>query len=322
MEAHFAEQNAAAEGAAGEMQAEPLEWGEDAAHMRAYSCPSCGAELICDETTAATTCPYCGNPTVVPGQFSGTRKPDLIIPFKLSREQAVAALKKHYQGKPLLPRAFAEENHLQEIKGVYVPFWLFDGSVDGDVTFKTTRTHTHRSGNERIITTDHFEVWRKGVMPFRRVPVDGASKMPDAHMDAIEPFDYQDLKPFSLSYLPGFLADRYDVTVEEANERADKRFIYSLEAAFEGTLKHYTTYLPYDENPISIERGKVHYALLPVWLLNVKWNGGDYLFAVNGQTGKICGQLPVSKGRAWAFFAKLAIPLSILGVILAHIVVG
>lgn len=304
MEAHFAEQNAAAEGAAGEMQAEPLEWGEDAAHMRAYSCPSCGAELICDETTAATTCPYCGNPTVVPGQFSGTRKPDLIIPFKLSREQAVAALKKHYQGKPLLPRAFAEENHLQEIKGVYVPFWLFDGSVDGDVTFKTTRTHTHRSGNERIITTDHFEVWRKGVMPFRRVPVDGASKMPDAHMDAIEPFDYQDLKPFSLSYLPGFLADKYDVTAEECVPRVEKRCCGSAASALRDTVVGYESCVTLRED-LQVHHGEVRYALLPVWMLTTKWRDRNYLFAMNGQTGKLIGDLPISWPRFWAWFGGI-----------------
>lgn len=80
------------------------DWGAEADGMKAYNCPSCGAELICDASTAATSCPYCGNPTVVPGQFSGALKPDFVLPFKLSKEDAVAALKNHYKGKPLLPR--------------------------------------------------------------------------------------------------------------------------------------------------------------------------------------------------------------------------
>ena len=107
------------------------DWGDDADAMRAYSCPSCGAELICDETTAATSCPYCGNPTVVPGKFAGALKPEYVLPFKLAKEDAVKALKAHYKGKPFLPKAFSAENHVQEIKGVYVPFWMFDGEAEG-----------------------------------------------------------------------------------------------------------------------------------------------------------------------------------------------
>ena len=111
------------------------DWGAEGDGMRAYGCPSCGAELICDETTAATSCPYCGNPTVVPGQFSGQLRPDFIIPFKLSKEDAVRALKGHYKGKFFLPKSFTQENHVQEIQGIYVPFWMFDGEAEGDARY-------------------------------------------------------------------------------------------------------------------------------------------------------------------------------------------
>ena len=105
------------------------DWGTDADKMRVYSCPSCGAQLICEETTAATSCPYCGNPTVIPEQFSGILKPDYILPFKLSKEDAVSALKRHYKGKLLLPKLFRDNNHIEELRGIYVPFWLFDGEA-------------------------------------------------------------------------------------------------------------------------------------------------------------------------------------------------
>ena len=123
------------------------EWGAEADGMKAYSCPSCGAELICDASTAATSCPYCGNPTVVPGQFSGALKPDYVIPFKLSKEDAVAALKNHYKGKPLLPGAFTKGNHIEEVKGVYVPFWMFDGQAEGTVDYEGHITHVLESGD-------------------------------------------------------------------------------------------------------------------------------------------------------------------------------
>ncbi len=298
------------------------DWGGEEASIKAYNCPSCGAQLLCEEATAATSCPYCGNPTVVPGQFAGALKPDYVIPFKLQKNDAIAKLKAYYRGKPFLPGTFLDKHTVEKIQGIYVPFWLYDGKVTGDYMYNASYITVRKDKDEEITITDYYQAQRKGSLSFEKVPVDASGKMPDDYMDSIEPFDYSELKPFSTAYLPGFLADRYDVTVEEANERADKRFIHSLEAAFAETMEGYSTFFPYDNNLISIERGKVHYALLPVWLLNVKWNGGEYLFAVNGQTGKICGQLPVSKGRAWAFFAKLAVPLSILATVLAHIVIG
>ena len=122
------------------------DWGMDADKMRVYSCPSCGAQLICEETTAATSCPYCGNPTVIPEQFSGILKPDYILPFKLSKEDAVSALKQHYKGKLLLPKLFRDNNHIEELRGIYVPFWLFDGEAEGSANYMaTTVTETRKS---------------------------------------------------------------------------------------------------------------------------------------------------------------------------------
>ena len=288
------------------------DWGEEGAHMKAYSCPSCGAELICDESTAATSCPYCGNPTVVPGQFSGELKPDFILPFKLSREDAIKALREHYKGKILLPKTFTNENHVQEIRGVYVPFWMFDGKAVGDARYKATRSHSYTSGDYEITKTEHFDIYRAGSVTFEKVPVDASSKMPDDHMDSIEPYDYKGLKHFSTAYLPGFLADKYDVSVEESRERADQRCEGTLDAALRGSVKGYDTCTRL-AGSTDLARGKVHYALMPVWMLNTKWQGKDFLFAMNGQTGKLVGDLPVSWGKFWGMFAGIAALLSIVG---------
>lgn len=295
------------------------EWGRDAARVRAYSCPSCGAELILDVTTAATSCPYCGNPTIIPGQLGGTRKPDLIIPFQMNKDAAVAALKKHYSRKPLLPRAFVENSHIQEIKGVYVPFWLFDAQVDADMTFNASRTMTHVTPREEITETDHFLVHRSGSMEFRNVPVDGSSQMPDDHMDAIEPFDYSGLKPFSLSYLPGFMADKYDVSKEDSAKRANARCAASAESALRNTVQGYTSCVTTQKN-VNIRPGQVRYALLPVWMLSTQWNGQNFLFAMNGQTGKLIGDLPVDKKKlamfcAGAFAAVTAVTAVLTGLL-------
>ena len=292
------------------------DWGTEGDGMRAYSCPSCGAELICDENTAATSCPYCGNPTVVPGQFSGQLKPDFIIPFKLSKEDAVKALKNHYKGKILLPKSFTQENHVQKIQGVYVPFWMFDGEAEGDARYEATRSHTYRSGDYEITETEHYDIYRAGFISFEKIPADASSKMPDDHMDSIEPYDYQELKPFSTAYLPGFLADKFDVTVEQCRQRADQRCEGTLSATLRATVTGYHTCTLIHDS-VNLKRGKVHYALMPVWMLNTKWKGKDFLFAMNGQTGKLVGDLPVSWGRFWGLFAAIAVPLSVLGSALA-----
>ena len=291
------------------------DWGAEGDGMRAYGCPSCGAELICEESTAATSCPYCGNPTVVPGQFSGQLRPDFIIPFKLSKEDAVKALKSHYKGKFFLPKSFTAENHLQEIQGIYVPFWMFDGEAEGDAHYEATRSHTYRSGDYEITETEHYDVYRAGSISLEKIPVDASSKMSDDYMDSIEPYDYQDLKPFSTAYLPGFLADKFDVTVDQCRQRADQRCEGTLEAVLRNTVTGYNACI-LKQKTASLKRGKVHYALMPVWMLNTKWDGKDFLFAMNGQTGKLVGELPVNWRKFWGLFAVIAGSLSVLGSLL------
>ena len=287
------------------------DWGAEGDGMRVYGCPSCGAQLICEESTAAASCPYCGNPTVVPGQFSGALRPDFIIPFKLGKEDAVKALKSHYKGKFFLPKSFTGENHVQEIRGIYVPFWMFDGEAEGDAHYEATRSRTYRSGDYEVTETKHYDVYRAGTVTFEKVPVDASSKMPDDHMDSIEPYDYKELKPFSTAYLPGFLADKFDVTVEQSRQRADQRCEGTLASALRSTVKRYDICILRDSS-VHLRRGKVHYALMPVWMLNTRWHGKDFLFAMNGQTGKLVGDLPVSWGKFWGLFAAIAVPLSVL----------
>ena len=279
-------------------------WGEDGAHLKTYSCPSCGAELICDEATAATSCPYCGNNTIIPGQFRGALKPELVIPFRIGKEDAVKALKTHYKGKPFLPKSFSDENHIQEIKGIYVPFWLFDGQAEADVSFAATRSTVMVTGRERITTTRHFDVRRAGTVSFEKIPVDASKKMPDDYMDSLEPFRYDAMVPFSTAYLPGFFADIPDVSIEECSLRAELRATDTAVESMSRQVSGYETCIP-TRKDAQLRRGKVRCALLPVWLLSTQWEGKNFLFAMNGQTGKMVSDLPVSKKRYWAWWGGL-----------------
>lgn len=286
--------------------------------MRAYSCPSCGAEVVCDETTAATSCPYCGNPTVVPGQFGGMLKPDYIIPFRLDKDAAISALKKYYKGKKFLPKAFSAGNHIAEIQGVYVPFWLFDGTANGTLRADAQQIRTWTEGDYEITETEEYKITRKGEAEFQRIPVDGSTKMPDAHMDSIEPFDYTALTSFSTAYLPGFLAEKYDVDKSASQSRATTRMEESLSGLLSGTIEGYSAHQITGQH-IHFQEVDAKYALLPVWMLHTKWQNQDYLFAMNGQTGKLIGDLPVSKGKFAAWMSGISLPLMALLTLLMYL---
>ena len=278
-------------------------WTEAEANgLKVYNCPSCGAEIICEETTAATSCVYCGNPSVVPGQLGGSLKPDFIIPFKKTKEEALAALKGFYKGKPLLPKAFSQTSHLEEVKGLYVPFWLYDGKAEGNAMYNASNSRSWTEGSYRVTETEYFEVGRGGSLDFHLIPADGSSSMGDDYMDSIEPFDYNGLLPFSTSYLPGFLADKYDVDAKASLPRVAERAKQSLMDAFSSTVTGYGS-VSLREGRADFYPSRASYAMLPVWMLHTKWQNKDYYFTMNGQTGKLVGDLPVSKGRFWGIFA-------------------
>ena len=280
-----------------------VDWQEgEADGLRSYVCKSCGGEIVADDTTAATSCPFCGNPVVMSGQVSGYLKPDYVIPFKLDKKAAKEALKKHYSGKKLLPKVFKDENHIDEIRGVYVPFWLFDADADAHIRYKATRVRAWSDSDYNYTETSFFSVVRGGSIGFQRVPVDGSSKMPDDLMESVEPFYFEDAVDFHTAYLAGYLADKYDVDAEAAVPRANERIKSSTADAFAQTVQGYATVTP-EATGIHLQNGRAKYALYPVWLLNTTWKGKKYTFAMNGQTGKFVGDLPLDKGayKKWLF---------------------
>ena len=273
--------------------------------MRIYTCNSCGGEIVADESTGASECPFCGNPVVMTGQFAGDLKPDLVIPFKLDKKAAIEALKKHYCGKKLLPKVFRDQNRIKEVKGLYVPVWLFGADAQGFVQYKATRTRTWSDSNYNYTETSHFHVVRGGSLGFENVPVDGSTKMDDTLMESIEPFNIAEAVDFNSAYLAGYLADKYDVDSENSIQRANERIKQSTREAFASTVQGYTSVMPTSTN-ISLENGIARYALYPVWILNTQWNGQNYTFAMNGQTGKLVGDLPMDKGAYRRWFWGLA----------------
>ncbi len=280
------------------------EWNDGGISL--YRCSYCGGELICEDTTAATTCPYCNNPVVLTERLSGLLRPDFVIPFALDKEQAKMALSGHLKGKKLLPRSFTESHYVDSIQGVYVPFWLFDCEADASIRYKCTRVRHWSDRNYRYTKTDYYMVLRDGNMRFDKVPVDGSSRMADNYMEALEPYDYSRMVGYRSAYLAGYLADRYDVAAADAIKRANERIRNSVIAQFDTTVLGYSTRVV---TGITMQYAdqRTRYALLPVWLVNAQYNGKTYSFAMNGQTGKFVGELPVDWKKFWLWVLMITL---------------
>lgn len=280
-------------------------------HMKVYICKSCGGEIIADESTGASTCPYCGNRIVVKEQFSGDLKPDYIIPFKLDRKDAKKAYFDHLKNKKFLPKIFKSENHIDEMKGLYVPFWLFDVDSQADISYNAEKTRVWRSGKTEYTEHSYYEAFRSGNMCFDHIPEDGSEKMDDTLMESVEPYDFSGAVPFKTAYLAGYMADRYDVKMEERIDRAKERVKKSIEDEFKKTVTGYTA-VSVKNSSVNMTNAKYNYALYPVWLLNTTWNGNKYVFAMNGQTGKLVGDLPVDKGLFWKYVVSRTVIFSVI----------
>ena len=267
------------------------DWGDLAENMRAYSCNTCGAEIICDQNTAATKCPYCDNTTVIEAQFSGAIKPDFVIPFSFTKEQAMEKYKGYYEKRKLIPKDFLTGSKVEEIQGVYVPFWLYDGSVNIDAEFEAAdKTETDKEIIRKIYKAD-----RRGTINFENVPADASKRMPDDIMDSVEPFTFADLKPFSMTYMPGFLAERFDVEGDDDLQRAEKRVVNSAKQKTKDTVKHDEVTEKHGDFKVNYTKKK--YAMLPIWYLTTSWQGKQWNFAMNGQTGKFTGDLPIDNTK-------------------------
>lgn len=238
-----------------------------------------------------------------------------MIPFKLGRDDVTAALKEHYKGKILLPKSFVTGSHIDEVQGVYVPFWLYGARVDGEVYFDATNETVTEESDRTVTTTDHYDAYRKGNISFKRVPVDGSSKMPDGHMDAIEPFDYDALRPFSVAYMPGYIANRYDEDCETCKARAERRMEESTISALRETVVDEYDDATVESKQLDYTWEDSDYALFPVWMLSTSWNGKSYLFAMNGQTGRLVGELPCSKPK----LAIASVLFFVIGFVLSQI---
>lgn len=273
-----------------------------------YICDNCGAEIIADENTAATFCFYCHSPVALKGRLTGSCRPELVIPFSYTREQTLQIYKDWCRKKWFLPNDFTSAQQLEKITGLYVPYWLADCTVNAQMDGEAQIVTSHVRGDYRITHTKIFSVQRGATLEYRGVPADAAKKLEDPLMDSLEPFDYREFKPFSMSYLSGFYADKYDVDKAEVLPRIRTRLEGGAQSVLLQDVKGYTSVTPRNKRT-QIIRTTWHYTMLPVWFMTYKYRGKNYFFAMNGQTGKVQGILPVSVAKLTALAVGLLVVL-------------
>ena len=275
------------------------QWAEgEADHLHVYTCNSCGGEIVGDDNLAAARCPYCDSVLVRKEAIAGSLRPDYVIPFKLEKQQAKEAFAKHLLGKKLVSTEFVNENKIDEIKGVYVPFWLFDVDADADLNFECSNTASHRSGDYIITSTDIYDFATGGSVGFNNIPVDGSSKMADDMMESLEPFDFSEAVPFQTAYLAGYMADKYDVDIDASMPNVNRRIVGSVTAEFRKEVPSYGS-VNIKNDSVKIRDSKAKYALYPIWVLSIRWQSKVYTYMMNGQTGKFVGDaLPEDKRKA------------------------
>lgn len=270
-----------------------------------YHCKNCGAVLITDAQTTATTCSFCGAGVVIGDRLTGSLAPAKVIPFSISKEQAQDAFKQWCKKGLLTPRDFMTADRIKNITGIYVPFWLYDVNGRGEAEATCTRVRTYTKGDWIYTETKYYHVYRKVDLNYSRIPCDASKKMDDNMMDKIEPFHYDNLKDFQMPYLAGYISEKYDFDDEQMLPRIKSRVSDYVDSYIRSTINGYNT-VSFIRKDINVRKKRADYTLLPVWMVCYDYRQAEHIFAMNGQTGKIVGKPPLSKGKIAAWFAGIS----------------
>ena len=264
-------------------------------NTRLYECPTCGAEIVADSNTAASFCYYCHNPVILKGRVGGMYRPSRVLPFSFGRDKAVEIFNKWASDKKFVPDDLVSAKQIEKMTGLYVPFWVADAMTRSRMTAIGETVRSWSSGNYRYTQTKEFEVVRDITVEYDGVPADGSRKIEDSLMEAIEPYDYTQTKDFDMAYLSGFFADKFDVDRDEIYGRIQSRMFSNNETALQSSCGYDRLKSKNIQNAVTKLRW--NYMLLPVWFMTFNYNGKVWSYAINGQTGKVAGELPIDEKK-------------------------
>ncbi len=296
-----------------EKKAEPA--GEEETGAVYYTCPSCGAEIVVDETTAATDCFYCHNPVVLSGRLDGAYTPQKLIPFAFDKEEAKRRFLAWTKKKWFVPKAFFKAEQIEKLTGVYFPHWLVDCDVNAHMEATAEKVRVWRSGNTEYTETSHYRLVRTANIHFEDVVKTALRKADRELVESVQPYASQNLIPFTMAYLSGFQAEKRDIERQELQEEVTQDIHTFSAALLRDTMSDYTGVLP-QEQRIRLLQENWEYTLLPVWTLTYKGkNGETYYYALNGQNGNVFGRLPVSFGKLFAVATAIFAGVLFLGLL-------
>ena len=271
------------------------------------NCTNCGAPLEqIGEFTSALKCSHCGAYIILKDRVEGEMRPHLILPFEISKERAIEILKKEFGNRILTPDSFLNHATLEHFEGSYVPFWLYDYLTQIDYAGKATRVRVYHSGDYEVTETSHYQVVRKMDVHFDKVPIDASNRMADDIMDLMEPYEYRALQNFEEKYMSGFEGEAANFSESQEEERVKNKVKENAESLLAETIAGYTTCVPLHKN-IDMIKQKAQVALMPVWVYHYHFRGKEYVYHVNGQTGKVIGKTPTDRKKALVYSTAVAI---------------
>lgn len=275
------------------------------AMLREYNCPSCGASIIADEHTVAQFCAYCGNPVILKGRVTGQLKPQKIIPFAIGKDKAIEILREYLAKKPYVPNDFRSDSTLDKITGIYHPFWMTDADTDCSIDARGTKVTVWVTANKRYTKTDTFAVWRRADIHFEDIATNALTSADKELVESVLPFPVEAHRDFDMSYLSGFYAKRNNLSREDIKVEVSRRMHEYAEQMLKGTIRGYDS-VKVDKRAVIVNKSNWDYTLLPIWILNYTYHKRTYTFAINGYTGKLFGELPVSRPKLGITFGAIA----------------
>ena len=280
-----------------------------------YSCPSCGAQIITDATTAATFCYYCHNPVVLEGRLSGAFLPDQVLPFEIDREKAVAMFREKIGKKWFVPRAFFNEEQIEKLTGIYYPYWVYSCRMDGQMEGTGTKVRVYMAGDREITETSIYGVARAGKITFDHLTRNALKKTDRLLVENVQPFSLEGMQPFSMGYLSGFQAEKRDMETDAFAGEVHKAVEGYASNVLRDSISGYSTFTTSYKNFVT-EEEHWKYVLLPVWVLTYAGAGGKiYYFAMNGQNGNVSGSFPINWGKLSAVSAMIFAVITVLGLL-------
>lgn len=275
-----------------------------------YSCPSCGAEIVTDATTAATFCYYCHNPVVLSGKLSGEFMPDYVLPFSIDKKGATEKFLSWIGKKKFVPKSFYSRDQIEKLSGIYFPYLLYSCQVDGKLGADAEKNRTWTTGNIQFTEHKKYQVERAGCLDVKNLTRNALLKANRELVEGVLPFETEKMLPFQMGYLSGFQAEKRDMDGQSFTEDAEREVKNYTVEQLKSSISGYTN-INVKNSETHIRNARWQYALLPVWALTYKDKQKDkvYYFAMNGQTGKIWGKLPVDKGKLAGLFLEVFIPV-------------